>query len=107
MAILLYSCLGFAFAVVGGFKELAIISSASTLLIYLGISLATVKLKAVKLKNTPDGFIVPGGYLIPVASSISIVWLLSKLSKEKIVMFAGVLLVLSLLFFIIKLLSKK
>ena len=107
MAILLYSCLGFVFAVVGGFKELAIISSASTLLIYLGISLATIKLKAVKLKNTSDGFKVPGGYLIPVASSISIVWLLSKLSKEKIVMFAGVLLVLSLVFFIIKLLSKK
>ena len=107
MAILLYSCLGFVFAVAGGFKELAIISSASTLLIYLGISLATIKLKAVKLKNTSDGFKVPGGYLIPVASSISIVWLLSKLSKEKIVMFAGVLLVLSLLFFLIKLLSKK
>ena len=107
MAILLYSTLGFVFAVVGGFKELAIISSASTLLIYLGISLATIKLKAVKLKNTSDGFKLPGGYLIPVASSISIIWLLSKLSKEKIVLFTGVLLMLSLLFFIIKLLSKK
>ena len=106
VAILLYACLGFVFSIVGGFKELAIISSASTLLIYLGISLATIKLKASKLKNTSDGFKVPGGYSIPIASSISIVWLLSKLSQEKIILFAGVLLVLSLLYFIVKLFSK-
>lgn len=106
VAILLYACLGFVFSIVGGFKELAIISSASTLLIYLGISLATIKLKASKLKNTSDGFKVPGGYIIPVASSISIVWLLSKLSQEKIILFTGVLLVLSLLYFIVKLFSK-
>lgn len=106
VAILLYACLGFVFSIVGGFKELAIISSASTLLIYLGISLATIKLKASKLKNTSDGFKVPGGYIIPVASSISIVWLLSKLSQEKIILFTGVLLVLSLLYFVVKLFSK-
>ena len=107
VAISLYACLGFVFAIAGGFKELAIISSASTLLIYLGISLATLKLKVVKLKNTSDGFKVPGGYSIPIASSISIVWLLSKLPQDKIILFTGVLLGLSLLFFTIKLLSKK
>ena len=107
LAILLYICLGFVFALAGGFKELAIISSASTLLIYLGISLATIKLKIQKLKNSSDGFKVPGGYSIPIASSVSIVWLLSKLSQDKIIMFSGVLLGLSLLFFTIKLLSKK
>ena len=107
LAILLYTCLGFVFALAGGFKELAIISSASTLLIYLGISLATIKLKIQKLKNSSDGFKVPGGYSIPIASSVSIVWLLSKLSQDKIIMFSGVLIVLSLLFFTIKLLSKK
>ena len=107
VAISLYACLGFVFAIAGGFKELAIISSASTLLIYLGISLATLKLKIVNLKNRSDGFKVPGGYSIPVASSISIVWLLSKLPQDKIILFTGVLLGLSLLFFTIKLLSKK
>ena len=107
VAISLYACLGFVFAIAGGFKELAIISSASTLLIYLGISLATLKLKIVNLKNRSDGFKVPGGYSIPIASSISIVWLLSKLPQDKIILFTGVLLGLSLLFFTIKILSKK
>ena len=107
MAILLYVCLGFSFSIIGGFKELAIISSASTLLIYLGISFATIKLKASKLKNTTDGFKVPGGYIIPIASAVVILWLLSKLSQEKIMMFIGVLLFLSIVFFSIKLFSKK
>ena len=107
MAILLYVCLGFSFSIIGGFKELAIISSASTLLIYLGISFATIKLKASKLKNTTDGFKVPGGYIIPIASAVVILWLLSKLSQEKIMMFIGVILFLSIVFFSIKLFSKK
>jgi amino acid transporter len=107
MAILLYVCLGFSFSIIGGFKELAIISSASTLLIYLGISFATIKLKASKLKNTTDGFKVPGGYIIPIISSVVILWLLSKLSQEKIILFISVILVLSTMFLIIKLISKK
>tara|TARA_B100000787_G_scaffold170137_1_gene164257 strand:+ start:1393 stop:2691 length:1299 start_codon:yes stop_codon:yes gene_type:complete len=107
VSIILYVCLGFTFSIIGGFKELAIISSASTLLIYLGISLATIKLKASKLKNTTDGFKVPGGYIIPLLSSTVILWLLSKLSLEKTIMFIGVLFVLSGLFFMIKFFSKK
>ena len=107
VAILLYTCLGFVFSIGGGFKELAIISSTSTLLIYLGISLATIKLKANNRNDTSEGFKLAGGYMIPIASSISIVWLLSKLSQEKIMLFVGVLSILSLLFFTLKLVSKK
>jgi amino acid transporter len=107
IAIIVYICLGFGFSLVGGFKGLAIISSASTLLIYLGISLATVKLKTSKLNKKNAGFKVPGSYLIPITSSAIIVWLLSKLSQEKIFVFIGVLIILSLMFFIVKLFSKK
>ena len=107
IAIFVYICLGFGVSIAGGFKGLAIISSASTLLIYLGISLATIKLKSSKSDKKKDSFKIPGSYLIPIISSTTIVWLLSKLSQEKIFVFIGVLVILSLMFFIVKLFSKK
>ena len=107
ISITLYASLGFLFAIIGGFKELAIISSASTLLIYLAISLATLKLKASKSENLSDGYKVPGGFLIPSISSIVIVWLLSKLSLDKIGIFSAVILILSIIYFALKIFSKK
>lgn len=107
ISITLYASLGFLFAIIGGFKELAIISSASTLLIYLAISLATLKLKASKSENLSDGYKVPGGFLIPIISSIVIVWLLSKLSLDKIGVFSAVILILSIIYFALKFFSKK
>ena len=107
ISITLYASLGFLFAIIGGFKELAIISSASTLLIYLAISLATLKLKASKSENLSDAYKVPGGFLIPIISSIVIVWLLSKLSLDKIGVFSAVILILSIIYFALKFFSKK
>ncbi len=107
VSILVYICLGFLFSIIGGFKELAIISSASTLLIYLGISFATLKLKATKVTKKSEGYQVPGGYVVPVLSSIAILWLLSKLSEEKIMIFGLVLILLSSLFFFLRFILKK
>ncbi|MDR3715127.1 MAG: amino acid permease [Puia sp.] len=45
IAVLFYASLGFLFAVSGGFKQLAIIATAATLLIYLGVVLSTLKLR--------------------------------------------------------------
>jgi hypothetical protein len=69
--------------------------------------LATIKLKSSKSNKKNDGFKVPGSYLIPIISCTTIVWLLSKLSQEKIFMFIGALVILSLAFFLVKLFSKK
>jgi hypothetical protein len=69
--------------------------------------LATIKLKSSKSNKKNDGFKVPGSYLIPIISSTTIVWLLSKLSQEKIFIFTGALVILSLVFFMVKLFSKK
>ena len=107
ISIILYASLGFLFAIIGGFKELAIISSASTLLIYLAISLATLKLKTSKSKNISDGYKVPGGFLIPIISSVIIIWLLSKLSLNKIGVFSAVILLLSIIYFVLRFFSKK
>ena len=84
VAIIIYAALGMFLAMAGGFKELAIISSASTLLIYLGVSLATIKLRTTKSNDlVEDSFKIPGGYLIPIASCGAILWFLSNLSMHE------------------------
>ncbi len=45
VAIIVYSACGFLFASFGGFKQLAIMSSAAILIIYLGVALAVIKLR--------------------------------------------------------------
>lgn len=85
MAILLYSITAFLFATFGGFKQLAVIASASMLIIYLGVALAVIKLrrKGVGL-NKKKTFRIPGGYTVPVLSVIIILFFLSSLTAGEI-----------------------
>ena len=85
VAIIVYAALGFLFASFGGFKQMAIISSASALLIYLGVSLSVIKLRRNKNKdNDPELFRIRGGYFVPILSSLVIIWLLSNLTKSEL-----------------------
>lgn len=79
-AIIIYAGLIFIFAVSGGFKQLAILASASILLIYLAVILATIKLRNKKQNTSEKSFKVPGGLIIPIIGIITIVWLLTSLS---------------------------
>ena len=47
ISILTYACLGFIFASAGEFKQLAMLSSASYLLIYLGVVLSVIKFRII------------------------------------------------------------
>ena len=102
ISIIAYASLGLLFASIGGFKQLAIISSASSLLIYLGVSLATIKLRRQKNSgSSTELFRIPGGYTVPILSSIVIIWLISNLSKNE---FTGVglfILALTIVYFLI------
>ena len=99
IAILVYVGLGFIFANFGGFKQLAIISSATILLIYLGVSLATIKLR---MDAPPiNSFKIPGGPLIPLLSATTIIWLLSNLSMNEIKVMAVVCVVLTVVYFLL------
>jgi APA family basic amino acid/polyamine antiporter len=51
VAVAVYAGLGLIFAISGGFKQLAIISSAATLLIYLGVVLSKIKLRTMDTGN--------------------------------------------------------
>lgn len=102
IAIITFTVMCFLFASFGGFKELAIISSASSLIIALGISIATIKLRKNKTYDTKGKtFRIPGGYLVPILSIIVTLWFLSNLSANKILGFGLLITILTILYFLI------
>lgn len=96
VAVIVYASIGCLFASLGGFEKLAILSSATMLLVYLGVSISVIKLR--KVKPEVSGFKIPGGMMIPLTAILIILWLLSNLAlKEGILMVVAVA-VLSLLY---------
>lgn len=84
VAIAFYSALGFLFAVVGGFRQLAVISTASVLILYLGVVLAVVKFRQkAGSTTTEEAFRMPGGLIIPGLATAAILWLLSNLTRTE------------------------
>lgn len=65
VSIIVFASLVCAFAVIGTFKPLAILASGSILVIYLGVCLATIRLRFLRGTPTADEFSVPGGVLFP------------------------------------------
>lgn len=105
LSILVYAGLGFTLAAVGGFRQLAVIASASMLLVYFGVALSVIKMR--KNQKAAEGdFRIPFGYTVPIVSAGIILFFLSNLSgfeKVGILVFA---LVLTLLYFLVNFISK-
>ncbi len=93
LAIACYAALIFIISVSGGFKQLAVLASASLLLVYLAVILATIKLRTKKQGVSEKTFRIPGGLVIPLIGIAAIVWLLTSLSKWEIlsvIIFIGI-----------------
>lgn len=102
IAIIVFAGFCFLFASFGGFKDLAVISSASSLIIALGISIALIKLRRNgKYDSQGKTFRLPGGYIVPIMSSIVILWFLSNLSENKILGFGLLIAILTILYYLI------
>jgi amino acid transporter len=101
VSVILYATLGCLFAVFGEFRQLAILSSASFLLIYLGVVLASIRIR-VKGIREPDSYTVPGGLTIPILAVIAIFWLLSNLSWQEMVGMAVFLAIFSLIYLVVR-----
>lgn len=102
ISIIVYATLGYLLAVFGTLKQLIILSSAATLLIYLGVVLATIRLRYKKTVFKEKIFTVPGGLLIPILATVIIIWILSNLTKEEMIGSSIALLVLSLIYVLMK-----
>lgn len=106
ISIIIYAGIGLVLASVGGFKQLAILSGTSVLLIYLGVALSCIKLRKKKDSHTQT-FRIPGGYVVPIASILVILWFLSNLTfNEKIVVVVFIAF-LTLIYFLMTYLRNK
>lgn len=100
VAIVVFAALTCGIAISGAFTFLAVASSAALLLIYLGCSLAVFRLRRRDVGGNDKVFRAPGGPVIPAASCLVILWLLSHVTVAE----AGVLgsiLVAAALYYII------
>ncbi|WP_339701149.1 amino acid permease [Algoriphagus aquimarinus] len=105
LAILLYAGIGFMLAAVGGFRQLAVIASASMLLVYFGVALSVIKLR--KMDNTDSGnFKIPFGYTVPILSAGIILFFLSNLTGYEKIGILVFIVVLTLIYFLVKAVSK-
>lgn len=107
VAILFYASLGLLFAIFGGFKQLAIIASASALIIYFGAALATLKLRKAGSPPSEKTFKAPGGFTIPLLAMCVIVWLLSNLSGQELLGMVIFIIAFSLIYVLTKVLKRK
>ncbi len=105
VAIIVYATLGFLFAVFGGFKQLIVLSSAATILIYLGVVLATIKLRF-KKTDAEKTFTIPGGITVPLIAAAIIIWLLSNLSQAEIIGIGIFIAVLVFIFLIMQMIKR-
>jgi amino acid transporter len=98
VAIIVYASIGLMFSLAGGFQQLAVIASATLLLIYFGVSLAVIKLRrdsATQVKSAT--FKIPGGYTVPIAAAVAILWFLSHLKMNELTAIAVFIAALSIL----------
>jgi APA family basic amino acid/polyamine antiporter len=107
VAIWVYATIDFILSVSGGFKQLAVLASASMLLAYLGVVLAAIKLRKREDNAAQKGFRIPGGIIVPVLATGAIIWLLSNLSKPEIIGVIIFIAVFSVIYLFINYFKKK
>ena len=101
-AIILYSSIDFIFALFGGLRQLLILSTATTLLIYLGVVLAVIRLRKIMPMASGTGFRVPGGMVVPIITSIAILWLFFTLTWKELAGMALLLCLLSVVYLVVR-----
>jgi basic amino acid/polyamine antiporter, APA family len=107
IAIIFYAALGFLFAISGGFKQLATVASAAVLITYLGVVLASIKLRSKYIITTEKTFRMPGSIVVPLLATAGIIWLLSNLTQPELTGIGIFILVFSAIYLIIYQVKKK
>jgi APA family basic amino acid/polyamine antiporter len=97
-AIITFSAVAFIVAVSGGFRQLAVIVSATLLIIYAGVVLATIKFRLTKQADKPGTFKIPGGLTIPIAALVAICLFFIQLDLKEILGVSIFMAVLSIIY---------
>jgi amino acid transporter len=102
VAVTCYALLIFIFSISGDFDALAKLASCAILLIYLGVILATIKLRSVKQEEDKETFKIPGGLTVPIIGIVSILWLLTMLSLQEITITLIFMGAVSVMYFVLR-----
>jgi len=106
IAITSYAALACFFACIGEFRQLAMLASASFLLIYLGVILAVIKYR-IAGNDEPGAYRIPGGYLVPASSAVAVLWFLSNLPSVELRAMVVFLVVMTVIYLALNLLPKR
>jgi amino acid transporter len=98
MAIVIHAAACCAFALSGTFRSLVVLSTVSTLLIYLGICLAAIQLRRRDVRADGPPFQLRGGPTVPLLACAVVAWMLSSASRTEFLSVAAVLVVASVLY---------
>jgi amino acid transporter len=98
IAILVHTAIVCALAISSGFTALAVISNVATLSLYLLCVAASYRLQRTGVALDGRPFVLPAGPLIPAATVLLILWLLSQATREEMAVEAAVLAVASALY---------
>jgi basic amino acid/polyamine antiporter, APA family len=80
VSIMVYASVCFLFSISGGFRQLAVMSSAAILLIFCGVILATLRLRKVNVKGAYSN---PGGITIPLLALVTTGWFFTHLAGRE------------------------
>ncbi len=105
-AIIVYAIIAFIIAASGNFKKLAVIASSAMLLAYLGVCLSVIKLRLSKKLNS-EGFKIPGGLLVPILSACLIIYFLTNIPFNELIITLVLIGILSLIYLVIRQFSIK
>jgi APA family basic amino acid/polyamine antiporter len=82
----------------GSFRQIAVLTVAGTLVLYMICCLGVLRLRAKRIADGEAPFVVPGGPVVPVAAAAIIVWLLSTLAVSEMKATAIFVTVVALIF---------
>lgn len=107
LAIIVWGSLIFIFSVSGGFKQMAVLASASILIIYLTVILATIKMRKKKQEASEKTFKIPGGLTVPLIGIAAIGWMFTSLGKWEIISVIIFIAVVCVIYFVMKKVKKE
>jgi amino acid transporter len=100
VSILVFAGLALLVSISGAFRSLAVLSSMSLLLVYLGVCLAALKLRYTR-PRAPGAFRMPGGPLPALLASATVIWLLAHSTLHEAVAMASFV-ALAVLYYVIR-----
>src|SRR5262249_457611 len=102
VAIGVYLLVCFVVSVSGSFRQLLIISSSGTLLLYIICCLGLLRLRARKIAMPAEPFRAPGGSFLPLIAAVIMVWMLTTLEWKELAAVAGLALVSGFVYWLIE-----